>query len=273
VPSTRPTTDDATSFAVRSADGTPLTVWVDGRGPALVLVHGSIADHTTFATFVAALRDDLTTFSMDRRGFGTSGDAAGYAIERDFEDVAAVVDAVAARTGGPVALWGHSYGANCAMGGATLTDDVHHLVLYEPSLGLTYPPGAIEAIEDALAAGDRDTAIVAVLVGILEMTDDEIDDQRSSPLWPVRLAAAHTVPRECRVEDGWAYQPGQFDGITVPTLLLTGSASPPALTGATHRAAAAIADARIRVLDGHAHLAHKTDPGTIATIVRRFISP
>ena len=117
------------------------------------MVHGSIADHTTFDPFVDVLRNDLTTFSMDRRGFGASGDATGYSIERDFEDVAAVVDAVAARTGGPVALWGHSYGANCAMGGAARTGNVHHLVLYEPSLGLTYPPGSIEAIEAALAAG------------------------------------------------------------------------------------------------------------------------
>ena len=66
----------------------------------------------------------MATFSMDRRGFGASGDTAPYSIERDFEDVAAVVNAVAARTSGPVALFGHSYGANCAMGGAARTDDV-----------------------------------------------------------------------------------------------------------------------------------------------------
>jgi alpha-beta hydrolase superfamily lysophospholipase len=83
-----------------------------------VLVHGSLADHTTFDPLVAELRDAMTTFAMDRRGFGASGDAAGYAIWREFEDVAAVVDAVAGRTGRPVALWGHSYGAGCAIGGA-----------------------------------------------------------------------------------------------------------------------------------------------------------
>ncbi len=62
-----------------------------------------------------------------------------------------MIDAVAARTGGPVAVWGHSYGANCAMGGAALTANVHHLVLYEPSLAIPYPPGSIERIEAALA--------------------------------------------------------------------------------------------------------------------------
>lgn len=141
-------------FDVRSADGTSLAVWVDGDGPPLVMFHGSIADHTTFAPFVEVLRHEWTTWAMDRRGFGASGDAPGSAIERDFEDVVAVVDAVAARTGGPVTLWGHSYGANCAMGGAALTPNVQHLVIYEPSLGLVYPPGSIDAIEEAVAAGE-----------------------------------------------------------------------------------------------------------------------
>jgi pimeloyl-ACP methyl ester carboxylesterase len=196
-------------------------VWIDGKGPPLVMVHGSLCDHSRFDPLVAELRDGVTSFAMDRRGFGASGDAPGYAIEREFEDVAAVVDAVAARTGGPVALWGHSYGANCAMGGAALTNNVHHLVLYEPSLGLRYPAGSVEAVEEALAAGDRAAAIVLVFVGILEMTEEEVDALRSSPLWPVRLAAAPTVPRECRAEEGWVYRPGQFDGISASTLVLT----------------------------------------------------
>ncbi|MET0910986.1 MAG: alpha/beta fold hydrolase [Ilumatobacteraceae bacterium] len=201
---------------VRSADGTQIAVWVDGDGPALVMVHGSIADHTTFEPFVAVLRHHFTTFAMDRRGFGASGDTTDYSIERDFADVAAVVDAVAARTGEPVALWGHSYGANCAMGGATLTGNIHHLVLYEPSLGLRYPPGSIENIEAALARVDHDGAIVAVLVDILEMTDDEIAALRASPLWPLRLAAAPTIPRECHAEENWVYQEGRFGRITAP---------------------------------------------------------
>jgi pimeloyl-ACP methyl ester carboxylesterase len=259
-------------FNVCAADGTAIAVWVEGEGPALVLVHGSIADHTTFEPFVGVLCHDLTTFSMDRRGFGVSGDTDAYAIERDFEDVATVVDAVAARTGGPVALWGHSYGANCAMGGAALTTNVHHLVLYEPSLGIPYPPGSIDRIEGALARGDHDAAIATVLVDILEMTNEEIDVYRSSPLWSIRLAAAPTIPRECRVEESWVYQPGQFDAITAPTLLLTGADSVPVVTVATDLAAAAIPDADIRVLEGHSHFAHRTDPAMVAEIVGQFVA-
>jgi pimeloyl-ACP methyl ester carboxylesterase len=91
-------------FDVRSPDGTPIAVWADGNGPPLVLAHGSLTDHTTFDPLVDQLQGGVTCFSMDRRGFGASGDAAGYAIQREFEDVAAVVEAVAARTGKPVAL-------------------------------------------------------------------------------------------------------------------------------------------------------------------------
>ena len=190
----------ATRFDVDTVDGARIAVWSVGNGPGLVLVHGSIADHRTFESLISAVAPDLTVFAMDRRGFGASPDTSGYSIRRDFADVAGVVDAVAAATGGPVSLWGHSYGANCAMGGAALTGNVDHLILHEPSLGLPYPAGSIEAIESALATGDNDAAITAVLVDILESTDDEIDALRASPLWPSRLAAAPTIPRECRAD-------------------------------------------------------------------------
>jgi pimeloyl-ACP methyl ester carboxylesterase len=270
----RTSTTDATTtrFDVRSPDGTPLAVWVDGDRPALVLVHGAPSEHSTFDPLVAELRGDLTTFAMDRRGSGASGDTAPYAIEREFEDVAAVVDAVAARTGEPVALWGHSYGCNPAMGGAALTTHVHHLVLYEPSFGLAYPPGSIDAIEAAIAAGDPEAAIRAAFVDTGVMTGEDFDAFKAGPRWPKVLAAAPALPRECQAEQTWVYRPGQFDAITAPTLLLTGSETDPALADLTHRAAAALPNAKVRVLDGHGHFAYKTSPAMVAEIIRNFIT-
>ena len=259
-------------FDVRAPDGTTIAVWVLGEGPPLVLVHGSLQDHSISAALVAELRAGMTTFAMDRRGFGASGDGADYAIEREFEDVAAVVDTVAARVNAPVGVWGHSYGAGLAMGGAALTKDVSHLVLYEPSLGLTYPEGLIETVEKELAEGADEAAIVLVLRDVLEFTDDQIDAMRAGPEWARRVAVASTVAREARAEQEWVYRPGQFDGITAETLLLSGSESTPAVKQATDAAAAAIPGARIHVLDGHAHIAHRTDPAMVAAIVREFIA-
>jgi pimeloyl-ACP methyl ester carboxylesterase len=261
-------------FDVQSTDGTSLAVWVDGHGPPIVLVHGSIADHTTLAPLIEELGTDMTTYSMDRRGFGASGDTAPYSIEQEFDDVATVVDAVADDAGGLVTLFGHSYGASCAMGGAGRTSYLHRLVLYEPSLGLAYPPGSISRIETAIAAGDLDAAVVAVLAEILELGEEEIAAMRASqnPNWATRIASAWTLPRECDAEEHWVFGPGQFESITAPTLLLAGSQSPADLAKATHNACNAIPHARIHVLAGHAHMAHKSDPGMVGSVIRGFIS-
>ena len=266
-----PRTRGTDRFDVRASDGVPLAVWVDGNGPPLVLVHGSLADHTTFDPFVAALRPRVTTYAMDRRGFGGSGDRRGYTIDQDFADVAAVVDAVAARTGDTIALFGHSYGAGCAMGGAALTSNVRHLVLYEPGLGLAYRPGQIDELEAALDSGDVERAIHWLLVGILDVPETDFEALREGDRWPGLIAGAPTMVREARVEDAWVYKPGQFDAVAAPTLMLTGSDSTPDIADTTRRAVAAIPGTRLRVLAGHAHLAHKTDPEMVAAVVLDFI--
>lgn len=249
-------------FFVQSAS-TQIGVFADGDGGLpVVMVHGSIADHAVFDGLVAAGASSLQAFRLDRRGFGVSGDGPDYAIERDFDDVAAVVDAVAQMTGTPVALFGHSYGANCAIGGAVASDNVSHLVVYEPSLGLRYPAGCIESIEDALGRGDRDAAIVAVLSTMLEMTRDEIDEYRQSPVWPDRLRAAHTVPRECRVEQAQTFAATNWQ-VGCPTLVLAGSETTDDLATIAADAAHAVDGAQLRVLDGYDHMAPRSAPAVV----------
>ena len=170
---------------------------------------------------MAELKTDFTTYAMDRRGFGASGDGPWYSLDREFADVAAVVDEVAARTGEPVGLWGHSFGASCAMGAAALTDNVRHLVLYEPSLGLPYPTGWIDRVEQLVADGDLEEAIVMVLRDLLEFTDEQIEERRAEPEWAGRVATAPTVAREARAEQEWTYAGSRMDRITAPTLLLS----------------------------------------------------
>jgi pimeloyl-ACP methyl ester carboxylesterase len=258
-------------FELTSPDGTPIGVWVDGQGPPLVMVHGAFADHTRFDPLVAELRGHVTTYAMDRRGRGASGDAPAYSIEREFEDVATVIEAVAARAGRPVGLWGHSYGADCAMGAAARTDQVGHLVLYEPGLGSPFSPGQVEAVEAALAAGDADTAIRIVVIDIVGGTEDDLAAMRASPIWPSRMAALPTMPREIRAEGEWVYVPRRFAGITAPTVVLAGSESPPVQETATRLAVDAIPGAELRVLEGHGHFAIQTDPALVAGIIREIV--
>lgn len=89
-----------------------------------------------------------------------------------------------------MAFWGHGYGCGPAMGGAALSDQVAHLVLYEPSFGLTYPAGAAEAIEAAVASGDREAAVRAALVDTDVMTDEDFEAFKGTPRWPLVLTAA-----------------------------------------------------------------------------------
>jgi len=264
------TADDR--VASRSPDGTEIAVWVHGSGPALVLVHGSIQDHTGSAALVHELAPDLTTFALDRRGFGASGDTPPYDIRREFEDVAAVVDAVADRVGGPVAVWGHSFGAGVALGGAALTTNVSHLVLYEPSLGIRYPAGWVEKVEEAVTKGDHEKAVVLLLRDVLGFTAEQVDEVRARPDWRARLAAAPTMAREARAEESWRYPAGKLEGVVAATLLLSGSESPASVRQATDAAARALRDARLQVLQGHAHVAHRTDPAVVAAVVRGFLA-
>src|SRR4029450_11134152 len=86
-------TDEATMTRVTSRDGTQIAYWASGEGPPLMVVHGTTADHTRWRPWLPYLEPHATVHALDRRGRGASGDAPDYDVAREFEDVAAVVDA------------------------------------------------------------------------------------------------------------------------------------------------------------------------------------
>jgi pimeloyl-ACP methyl ester carboxylesterase len=248
---------------VVSGDGTEIAYWTSGEGPPLVLVHGGPADHTRWRPLLPYLEPHATVHAMDRRGRGASGDGPDYAMEREFEDVAAVVEAVAEASGSAVDVYGHSFGAACALGGATLTSNVRRLVVYEPPVAPTvnaYPPGMLERLDTLLAEGRRDEAVEAVFREALAMSDEEFRAFRAQPSWPARVAAAHTIPRESRVELKGAFDPELAANLTVPTLLLTGEGSPDFLEADIQTVAAALPDARVFVLPDQEHVADVVVP-------------
>jgi len=269
-------TAEATMTRVESRDGTEIAVWTSGHGPPLVLVHGAVADHTRWRPVLPHLEPHVSVHAMDRRGRGASGDAPGYAIEREFEDVAAVVDAVADASGFAADLYGHSFGGLCAFGGATLTAGIGKLVLYEgwppaDARARELPPGVGGRLDALLAEGNRDGVVETVFREVVLMPEAEITALRAQPAWPARVAAAPTIVRELRAIPQVPFDPGQAARIAVPTLLLTGSDSDDPFAADLATVAAALPDARIGVLDGQRHVADILAPELFARRLLAFL--
>jgi len=255
---------------VTSKDGTSIACAKSGHGPPLVLVHGTTADHTRWAPVLAALEASFTLYAVDRRGRGESGDAPNYAIEREFEDVAAVVDAI----GGPVDLLGHSYGAICSLGASLLTRNIRRLVLYEPPIpvnGPIYEPAVRERVQALLDAGDRQGVVTAFFRDVARMPPGELEMLQKLPNWPARVSAAATIPREMRVGDRYDFEPGRFATMRTPTLLLLGGASPPFFRPAIEAVHAALPVSRIVVLEGQQHVAMNTASELFTRTVLDFL--
>jgi pimeloyl-ACP methyl ester carboxylesterase len=257
---------------VTSRDGTEIAWWTSGDGPPLLLVHGAMADHTRWRPLQPHLEPYATVHAMDRRGRGASGDGLAYAIAREFEDVAAVVDAIAAASGSGVDVMGNSFGATCAAGAATLTANVRRLVLYEPVVRAenALPPDVARRFDDLLARGEHE-AIAETLLRVVGLDDDDVAAFMAQPSWPGRVATAHTVPREVRAESSWTLHPALAATITAPTLLPTGGDSPAVLTADVDYLAAALPDARVVVIEDQEHLADVLAPEVFASHVLAFL--
>jgi pimeloyl-ACP methyl ester carboxylesterase len=261
---------------VTSHDGTEIAVFVSGTGRPLVVLPGTTSDHTTWRFVLPLLEPRVAVHAVDRRGRGGSGDRPGYALADEYADAAAVVDAAAAASGGPVDLLGHSYGGNVAFGAATRTANIRKLVLYEgwppPNLAhRTTDPEVLRHLDTLLARGERARMLEAFYRDVVLMSPAEVAGLRAAPTWAARVAAAHTVPREVRAFGAQAFDPARAARITVPVLLLVGTESPPEIQADPGVVAAALPDARIRLLDGQAHLAHLTAPETFAAEVLSFL--
>ena len=281
---------EAPSNTIISPDGTPIAVFssaapggaaaaggVRGDRRPLVLVHGATADHTTWRTSGPLLAARHTTHAVDRRGRGASGDADEYSIEREFEDLAAVVDALAAESGGPVDVVGHSYGGRIGLGAALLTPNLHRLVLYEgappPGSGRGYQDdGTLARIEDLVAAGDRDEALATFMRDIVGMPAADLAAFRADPIWARRAAAVDTTIRELRAEVGPAASLEALGDVRQPVLQILGGESAAIFGKATRALDARLRDGRIVTIDGARHAAHHTHPGEFVAAIEAFLA-
>ncbi|MGB9964191.1 alpha/beta fold hydrolase [Halobacterium hubeiense] len=243
---------------VVSADGTELGYEARGDGRPLVLVHGTSARTESFRDLAPHLAEDFTVVTYDRRGRGRSGDGDDYGLQREVEDLRAVVDAVDRE---PVVL-GHSFGGLVALEAASELD-VDRLVLYEPSVLVGEPHGGdlAERVRAHLGDGDRVRAV--------EEFFDAVGAADLLPRAAVEQAAgiAETVARELEVVEGYDLDDPETG---VPTLLVVGEDGPDHLREAVEALDETLAATERAELAGAGHLGINTAPERLADAVRAF---
>ncbi|MCC5988949.1 MAG: alpha/beta hydrolase [Pararhodobacter sp.] len=264
-----------TASTITSRDGTEIAWFTSGTGPPLLLVHGALADHSRWGHLLPYLEPHFTVHAMDRRGRGASGDSPAYALAREYEDVAAVIDNIAERSGERVNVYANSFGGLCAFGAAALTPALDRLASNEgwpvPEPDLLGPPaGFLERAQKLLDEGGNEAVIEAVFRDVVGVSDDDIAALRKQPSWPARVAAAHTIMREEAAFLATRHDPSIVQKITVPALLLVGSESP-VWRPSADPVAAAMPDARIGVLEGQEHIADITAPEQVAAQLVPFL--
>jgi hypothetical protein len=200
---------------VTSKDGTSIAYERLGRGAAVVLVGGAIADRSEHAPLAAELAGRFTVVNYDRRGRGGSGDTLPYAVEREIEDIEALI----AEAGGSAHLFGASSGGGLALQAAAAGVAIDRLAVYEVPWGWPSPTDA-RRFEALLAEGRRGDT-VAHFMRTAGASEEEIAGARKLPVWPGLEAIAHTIAYDAACMGNGAPPSARLATITRPTLVAT----------------------------------------------------
>lgn len=258
--------------ALRSADGTPISVVSAGSGPPLLLVHGGMTSSTRWGPVWPFLTARHEVSAMDRRGRGGSGDHAAYSLDREFEDVTAVANDLVQRHGGSVDVFGHSIGAVCVLGAAAAGAPFRRIVLYEPPGPQTVPHDWVERATAMVAAGEHGKAMASFLVEVIGLTPATVASLRDSPIAEDSLGiVAATLAREARALttvdlDRLAQRVAQ------PVLLMLGTKSPGWAATITDHLSGALPDPILVALDGSGHEGVDTHARRVSAEITAFVT-
>lgn len=256
---------------VISADGTTIGFDRTGNGPPVVLVCGGSVDRMSNAGLAAALADRCTVLNYDRRGRGDSGDLSPYAVSREVEDLAALIEVA----GGSAALFGASSGAALCMEAVASGLSVTRLAMFEPPFvaegGSAAQPDHLTKLRQLLANERRGDAVryfMRDMVGAPRAA--VVMMQLLFPVWLKLKAVAHTLPYDAAIMGSWTVPVERAALVRVPTLVMHGGKSDSRLQRASRAVAAAIAGAEHRVLSGQTH-----DPAAsvLAPLLLEFFAP
>lgn len=238
---------------VVSRDGTTIAYEKAGDGPPIICLGGGFRDHTIFDSLVPVLSPHLTTYVYDRRGRGESGDSPHYAVQREIEDIEALI----AEAGGQAAVFGGSSGGILALEAAMGGSAISRLMLLEPPYrlpGQQRPPDAFpEHLDALLAQGRAGEAADYFLEFMVGFTTEEIAAWRKSPLWPENESVVHTLPYDTAICGDGRLPVERLARTHTPTLVINSDSTSEWLRVAAEATAAALPQGRHVTLPGVWH--------------------
>ena len=261
---------------VTSADGTPIGYdQLSDGGPVVVLVSGGLDDGTESLPLGEYLAATFTVIAYRRRGRGDSGDTQPYAVQREIEDLAAVIDA----TGGRAHLFGASSGGALVLLAAAAGVSVDRIAIYEVpyQLGdemLTTWHAYTSDLAAALDADDRDQAL-RLFMRLAGSADPDIAAAEAAPVWPTLRALAPTLRYDAACLGNGAPPAEQLAAVTQPVLLATGATIDPHSAGlpidyfgaAAAATAAHLSNARRTTIEVPGHI---PDPTLLGPVLNTF---
>ena len=244
---------------VISKDSTPIAFDQSGQGPALILVNGATATRLASVSLATALAPHFTVFAYDRRGRGDSGDTAPYAVEREVEDI----DALITEAGGSGFILGHSSGAVLALEAARLLKGrIEKLAMYEPPFILDdsrppVPQDYVQHLNKLIEEGRKSEAVEYFMTDAVLVPAEMVAQMKSTPMWPQLEAVAHTIAYDGAIMgDTMSGNPEtlkKWASVTVPTLVMVGGASPAYFHNGAQTLVDILPNATLRVLAGQDH--------------------
>jgi pimeloyl-ACP methyl ester carboxylesterase len=253
-----------------SRDGTSLAYHVTGQGPTVILVSGAMSTGGTVLPLAQRLADRCTAVVYDRRGRGESGDTAPYAVDREVEDLAALLDAV----GGDAALFGVSSGGALVLRAASSGLPVRRAAVYEVPYADHLAGGAAreavykEQLGKALAEGRRGDA-VELFLRLTGLAEEMIRRARQSPMWAGMEAVAPSLAHDDAVMGDGLLPRDRLATIGIPVLAVAGGASPEWMHRASQAVAEAVPQGTYRVLPGQTHM---VEPEVLGPVLADFFA-
>ncbi len=246
-----------------SKDGTTIAYDKTGQGPAIILVVGAFNDRTTGAPLARFLERHFTVFNYDRRGRGESSDTAPYAIEREIEDLEALIT----KAGGSACVFGYSSGAILSLRAAAHGLAISRLALHEPP-----PTGAMAGqlapqLTELISAGRRGDAVELFQTEGVGIPAAVVAQMRNAPFRPALEKMAHTLVYESTILR--SLPTGLVASVRVPTLVIDGEESPEVMRHAAQSLADALPDSRYRTLKGQGH---DIVPTVVAPVLEEFFN-